>query len=176
MLYAIQVKTGSESRFKKYLNGPADKKEENSPYKIFSPERELTIKRGGKSSLCKKTIFPGYIFMETDGIDNSLFAKIKKTKYFTKFLPDNAGPQPLYGKDLEIISRLINNGEIIPKSKVIFDENNKIRVLEGPLKGMEGMISKVDRRKCRAKVRLSLYENNFAVDFGFDCLEKINAE
>ena len=57
------------------------------------------------------------------------------------------------------------------KSIAYFDENKSIRIVSGPLKGLEGMIVHVDRRKGRAKVRLAMYDNSFEVDFGFDSLE-----
>ena len=62
------------------------------------------------------------------------------------------------------------------KSKVIFDENKRIRVIHGALKGLEGKIVKVDRRKQRAKVALTLYEDSFLIDFGFDLLEPSEAD
>ena len=55
---------------------------------------------------------------------------------------------------------------------MVFDEHNRIRVISGPLKGLEGQIVKVDRRKGRARVKLELYEDSFMIDFGFDSLEK----
>ncbi|MCX7031488.1 MAG: KOW motif-containing protein, partial [Spirochaetes bacterium] len=57
------------------------------------------------------------------------------------------------------------------KSVVTFDENRRIRVVSGPLQGLEGSIVKVDRRKGRAKVRLDIYADAFEIDFGFEILE-----
>ena len=65
-------------------------------------------------------------------------------------------------------------GEVLDKSKVQFDENKRIRVVHGALKGLEGKIVKVDRRKQRAKVSLSLYDSAFLIDFGFDLLESVH--
>ncbi len=62
-------------------------------------------------------------------------------------------------------------GEVVERSKVCFDENQRIRVLSGPLKDLEGRIVKVNRRKGRAKIKLELYNVNFLIDFGFDVLE-----
>ena len=41
------------------------------------------------------------------------------------------------------------------------------------MKGLEGRIIKVDKRKRRAKISLSLYEESFTIDFGFEILEKV---
>ena len=45
------------------------------------------------------------------------------------------------------------NGEI-GFSKV-FKKGENVTVIDGPLKGLEGMIIKIDKRKGRAKVRMS---------------------
>ncbi|HTP60018.1 MAG TPA: KOW motif-containing protein, partial [Spirochaetia bacterium] len=62
-------------------------------------------------------------------------------------------------------------GEIVDKSMVYFDQDRRIRVVSGPLKGLEGRIVRVDRRKGRARVRLELYQDSFEIDFGFDSME-----
>jgi transcriptional antiterminator NusG len=59
----------------------------------------------------------------------------------------------------------------VEKSAAYFDENRRIRVISGPLKNLEGMIVRVDRRKGRARVRLEMYEDSFEVDFGFEALD-----
>ena len=61
-------------------------------------------------------------------------------------------------------------------SKVYFDENSRIVVLLGPLKGLEGKIVKVDKRKRRAKVKLDIYEDSFFIDLAFDVIEKAQSE
>ena len=66
-------------------------------------------------------------------------------------------------------------GEVVEKSKVYFDENKRIRVTEGALKGLEGHIVKVDKRKRRAKVKLALYDDSFLIDFGFELMEPLEA-
>ena len=77
-------------------------------------------------------------------------------------------PEP----DARILANLLRFGEVVKKSVAAFDEGGRIRVIEGPLKGMEGRIAKVDKRKGRAKIKLALYENSYVVDFGFQSIEK----
>jgi transcriptional antiterminator NusG len=62
-------------------------------------------------------------------------------------------------------------GPLAGKSKVVFDENSRIVVIEGPLSGLEGKIIKVDKRKGRAKIKLDLYDDSFSIDLAFEVLE-----
>ena len=87
-------------------------------------------------------------------------------------MKSNQNILPLPESDARILRSLLVYGEVVGKSVVNFDENNRIRVLEGPLRGFEGQIVKVDRRKGRIKVKLDLYDESHTVDFGFTAIEK----
>ena len=65
-------------------------------------------------------------------------------------------------------------GPIAGISRVFFDENSRIVVMDGPMAGLEGRIIKVDKRKKRAKVKLNLYEDSFTVDLGYEVMESLD--
>jgi transcriptional antiterminator NusG len=167
-LYVIQVKTGGEEKFLKHVSshdgGPG--------VEFLWPRRRLRIRRGGSWRNTLAPIFPGYLFLKTAEIDTELYWRLRRTPGFFRFLQDNHQIEPLSPRDLRIVLHFLSFGEIVDKSLVTFDENQRIRVISGPLKEMEGRIVKVDRRKGRAKVRLELYENSFMIDFGFESLKQ----
>jgi transcriptional antiterminator NusG len=98
--------------------------------------------------------------------------KLSRIPGFFRFLNSNENIVPLSRKDRDLLLYLLSFGQIVNKSVVYFDKNNRIRVVSGPLKQLEGQIIKVDRRKGRAKVRLDMFKNSFLIDFGFEALEK----
>ena len=57
-------------------------------------------------------------------------------------------------------------------SLVRFDENERIVVIEGPLKGIEGSIIKVDRRKQRARIQVDFAGGVHTMDLSFDDIER----
>ena len=63
-------------------------------------------------------------------------------------------------------------GPKLGTSRVIFDENDRIAVCEGPLNGMEGNIIKVDRRKQRAKIQLNFHGSTYTLDLSFEDISK----
>jgi transcriptional antiterminator NusG len=170
--YVIQVKTGGEET---YLRSARDAIVDGES-KIFWPRRRLRIRKKGRMSDTLAPIFPGYIFLETETLANDTYWALRRSIGFYKFLRNNRDVRALSGKDKELLLHFLRLGEVVEKSKVYFDENNKIRVIEGALKGLEGEVVKVDRRKKRAKVRLSLYEDSFLVDFGFEVMERIDGD
>jgi len=160
-IYAIQVKTGSEEAFiKRFHNTHVS----FDNYIFHFPQRCLTERKSGKINKVNKPVFDGYVFVQTDGVDLYLF---RQTQGFIRFLPAKTCGIPLQGKDLVIVSHFIKNKGV---SKVRFDENNRIVVLEGVLAGLEGNIVKVDKRKGRAKIKLDLYDDSFTIDLAFEVI------
>lgn len=165
-IYVVSVQPAREESFLAIARNGIDA----TRHRLTWPQRRLTIRHRGSRRESLAPIFPGYIFLETDTFDQNLFSTIKRAPGFYRFLESNDRIRPLAGADLELVARFVRMGEIIGKSVVTFDENNRIRVMSGPLEGLEGRIVKVDKRKGRAKVRLDLYEESFLVDFGFEML------
>jgi transcriptional antiterminator NusG len=166
--FVIQVKTRSEE---KYLS-LAEQALEPVNIKLIWPRRRLRIRRRGRWRELLSPIFPGYLFLEVEEINPELYWMLKKPPGFYRFLKSNHDIRPLPEQDARILARLISLGEVVNRSLAAFDEGGRIRIIEGPLSGLEGLIVKVDRRKGRVKVKLDLYDKSFLVDFGFSALEK----
>lgn len=139
-------------------------------YQFLWPRRKLTIRRRGKRVETITPVFPGYIFVESDSIPRQIVQVAKRLPGFYRFLDSNEQIRPLDTHDQDLVAHFIRFGEIVGKSDVTFDANNRIQVVSGPLSGLEGMIVKVDKRKRRAKIRLDLYNDSFLVDFGFEII------
>ena len=171
--FAVQVRTGAEERFLTLARQSMAREgyEQEVCKNLIWPRRSLTERRLGKVRTSLKPLYPGYIFYTGDEIGPKLHWIIRRTPGFFRFLKDNRNIEPLRGKDLEVLSHFLKFGEVADKSMVHFDENNRIVVDSGPMKGLEGLIVKVDRRKGRAKIRLSLNENSLLVDLGFDVIK-----
>ena len=162
--FAVQVKTGREEIFLKSAKKVLDSKDVT----FLWPRKNLRIRRRGKWQDKVASVYPGYIFLETQKIDNDLYWALRKTQGFYRFLRDNQNIEPLSKNDEEILKHFISCGEIIEKSRVAFDENDRIHIISGPLKGLEGLIVKVNRRKGRVKIRLNLYNNTLYADLGIE--------
>ncbi len=137
------------------------------------PRRRLTLRRRGKTREELAPIFPSYVFLEAENIAPDTYWTLKRTSGFVRFLGSNQNIEPLRGKERRLLLHFLQFGEVVEKSTVTFDENSRIRVVDGPMKGMEGQVVKVDKRKKRAKVSLSFYEDSFLIDFGFEIMEQI---
>ena len=169
--YIIQVATGRERIFIENLKKL--KPRLACEHRFIYLTRELTIRRGGKLLKEEQAVFPSYLIVEAEGeISSSTLGELKQLPDFYHFLKSNSEITPLAGKDLEIIRHFMGLGPKIGPSLVRFDENDRILVIEGPLKGFEGCIIKVDRRKQRAKIRVDFAGSSHTMDLSFEDIEK----
>lgn len=167
--YVVQLLIGKEKLFLKF----AENSFEDRNMEFFWLRKELYIKKGGIKQKVVSSIFPGYIFIEADEIAYINTKIICRFPGFCRFLKSNNNIKPLNLEEKSLISRLKSVGNVAGISRVFFNDNDKIQVVSGPMKGLEGKIIKVDKRKKRAKIELTLYENSFPIDFGFDLIEQM---
>jgi transcriptional antiterminator NusG len=168
--YAIQVRTRGEEKYIKFFKALHP----DLSIPIYFPQRIMDIRRQGAMIRTNAAVFPGYIFIELEDTEDIIeyHWAFRKTEGFFRFLRSNQNICPLINKDLEVVLHFIKKvGPVAGKSKVYFDQNSRIVVVEGPLMGLEGQIIKVDKRKGRAKIKLDLYDDSFAIDLAFEMIE-----
>ncbi|MBO8450542.1 MAG: antiterminator LoaP [Spirochaetes bacterium] len=170
-VYVIQVETGSESKFLRNFR-QTDGTNVPQPPALFFPKRKMIVRKQKQYTEKIYPVFPGYVFLQSPEITPELIRVMRTVPGFGRFLPENKKPENLAGRDMELIRHFMSFGETADLSKVFFDEQDRIRVVAGPLKGLEGAIVKVDRRKKRAKIRLDFSGDSFTVDLGFEVITK----
>ena len=170
--YALQVATGKEKTF-------AENAKKMLPAETFPPHdfifltRELTIRRQGKYLKELQPLFPSYLFLSCEEeISGDFVHAIQSLPDCYHFLTRDKKVRPLANKDLAILQHFLTLGATARASLVTFDENDRIVVFEGPLKGLEGNIIKVDRRKKRAKIRVDFDNSQLTIDLSFDVMDK----
>jgi transcriptional antiterminator NusG len=169
--YIIQVATGREQGFIDNLN--TREPELARMHNFIYLTRELNIRRRGVWHKELQPVFPSYIIMQTTGVvDSKTVQTLKGLPDFYHFLKSNTQVVPLAGTDLQIIEHFLGLGPRIGPSLVRFDQDDRIVVIEGPLKGIEGSIIKVDRRKQRAKIRVDFAGSAHTMDLSFEDIER----
>ena len=130
--YAIQVKTRQEDKFLRLFR--ALHPEVKLP--LHFPKRHLDLRKAGKIIPSTLAVFPGYIFIEAESNEEiySYQWVFRRTIGFFRFLKSNQNITPLSGKDLELVLHFLKNpGSVAGRSRVYFNENAKIVVVDGPL-------------------------------------------
>ena len=148
MYYVIQVKTGKEETMiediKKQLKDLSD-------YDVFSPFRKSLRKFKGVTKEVTERCFPGYVFVNTEK-PKELFEALYWTPGFTKLLGREGLTTnfvPLNKDESRMIDILYsaNDDHITEISNIEVKEEQTIKVLDGPLVGLETRIKKVNLHK-----------------------------
>ncbi|MEG0290987.1 MAG: antiterminator LoaP [Erysipelotrichaceae bacterium] len=141
--YVIQVRGGYEEKIVKQCELLIDKEilEE-----CFIPKYKQLIKKEGKWKETEQILFKGYLFLISDQV-NELFMQLKKIPDLTKMLGRvEKEIYPIQDQEVEFLKTFGKEDHVVDMS-VGYITGDKIVVREGPLKGKEGSIKKIDRHK-----------------------------
>ncbi|WP_455684650.1 transcription termination/antitermination NusG family protein [Thomasclavelia sp.] len=117
----------------------------------FIPRIEKLISKEGKKEFLEVPMFPNYLFIETSLNEQEFSEMIKELKKdlgsTMKTLQDET--QTIFALTIEekkLLESLLNENHLIKHSIGII-VNSKLIVEEGPLKGKEELVRKIDRHK-----------------------------
>ena len=162
-IYVLQVITGKELEARRMLEMRISGEESH----IIFPRREMIQRKKGRRYKKVQPLFPGYLFLDTPELTDALIHNANRCPNILHFLPDNRRIQPVSEDDEKLLRPFLQGDGLTPLVHIRFNENDRVIILEGPLRGQEGLIVKVDRRRRRLKVKLSLYETGHLIDFGY---------
>lgn len=169
MWYVMQVQTGSEEKIRtqciKVISNDILEQ-------CFIPYYEEQRKLHGEWSTQKKVLFPGYLFMISDELDD-LFFNLKRVQGLTKLLATDGEIIPLSNEEIDFLQQFGGKKQIVEISKGIL-EGSQVRILSGPLVGKEGLIKKIDYHKRRAYLELEMFGRKQQIRLGLEVkMEKV---
>ena len=174
MYYVIQVKTGKEHQA---IEDILKNKPDDASFDVFSPYRKSLRKYKGETKEVIERCFPGYIFVETNNV-RELFRQLYFTPGFQKLLGREEGTEnfvPLDKDESRMIDILysVNNNRITEISNIEVKEGEMIRVLDGPLMGLETQIKKVNLHKRTVLVEFMMCGRLVTAPIGINIITNI---
>lgn len=162
--YALFVITGEEDNVKERF-----KFRFQDRIRAVVPKRKLRERKGSIWSDCTRIMFPGYVLLNGElGIEE--YYKLKDIPGIVRLLRGGFDPLKIDCHEIEILSKLASNDDIIDFSDVLI-ENGRVVVVNGPLLSMEGYIISINTRKGRAKVMLNFLGEERIIELGVSILK-----
>ena len=166
MWYVIQVYTGKELEIAQQCRDRvADEGED-----VFVPLAERWTKIRGERTLITSRLFPGYVFIETDKIED-FHKRLNRIYAMTKVLRTGDEMTPIQKEEEEYLRKLGGDEHVVRYSEG-YIEGDKLVVTSGPLKDFEGNVKKVLRHKRLVVVEVLLHGKEVEVTLGLGIAER----
>lgn len=155
--YALHVRTGTEDDVARAVQGLG--------YDTCSPTRTMIERRGGRWAAVDRTMLQGYVLIRLD-LSVKAYAQIRALQGVIRFLGATS-PETVPDEQMRVMLTLGNDGTPLGPSKAHY-EGSALVVDEGPLKGWETKITEVDARRKRAKVSITLLQEQVSVELAME--------
>lgn len=167
MWYVLWVETGKEHKVRGIIESqvPAETYE-----RIVIPQKRIPKKFKGEWKEVQSVLFPGYLFVVAEHITEFAEA-LNAVPEFTQMLKADDEIAAIYPEEEASLKRLVDADEIVEMSQGII-EHDEVKILSGPLMGMEGIVKRINRHKRTAVIELGLFERVLQVEVGLEITEK----
>ena len=146
--------------------------------RIEVPVEKVKRIRGGKQTVHKRKLYPGYVFMEMeptgDGrVPEEAWFIIKETSGVGDFIGTEGVPTPM--RDTDVAKMLLDaeKPEEAPSIKVEFKKGDQIKVREGAFENFEGTVDSIDPDRGIVKVIVTIFGRSTPLDIEYWQIEKL---
>ena len=135
-------------------------------FEPFLPKLEVWSRRGNVRRIRSVPMFPGYLFLRHD-IDKNSYVEILKARGVVRILGDRWDQLAIVpAGEVEAIRRVAGSGPAAQPHPYL-KEGKRVRITNGPLTGVEGILLSVRPDKGLLVVSIELLKRSVAVEV--DC-------
>lgn len=139
---------------------------------IVPTEKTIEIRRGKKVNAEKK-IYPGYVLVKCN-LTDEIFHLIRTIPRVSGFLgSDKSKPIPISEKEANFIKNQMSTSVERPKSSIMYEIGETVRVADGPFATFNGVVEEVDDARSRLKITVSIFGRATPVELEYAQVEKI---
>ena len=158
MWYVVQTVAGREFAVCRLIESLV---EDDVLQECFVPRYEVQKQFRGQWRTCTATLFPGYLIVVTDRVDE-LESQLRRVPAFV----------PLERDEVAWIDAFTEKGHRTVGVSEGVIEGDRIIVLKGPLVGREGWIRKINRRKRTAYLEIEMFGRTIQTKIGLGIVRK----
>ena len=166
-IYVIQVIGGRERTGAELLRRHADDVVEE----CFLPTFELMRRKDGEWRKVRELLFPGYLFVKTNDPER-LAVRLRAVPVFMRLLGNDDSFTPLFPDEVTWLEAFTTaKTHVVEMSRGVI-EGGAVVVTDGPLKGREAQITKINRHKRLAYLDMHMFGRTKSVRIGLEIVRK----
>ena len=170
--YVVHTYSGYENKVKAAIEEKVKAlgKEDLFGEVLVPSEKVVDMVKGVKRTASRK-FFPGYILVNMNLTDDTWHI-IKNIPKVTGFVGGTNSPPAISEEEVQKIVRQMEEGAVRPKPKVLFEQGENIRVIDGPFTNFAGIVEEVKPEKGKLRVLVSIFGRATPVELDFVQVEK----
>ena len=141
---------------------------------VFLPKISVWSRRGGVRHAIRVPMFSGYVFLN-ESVDKNTYLEVIKARGVVRIL-ERGWTQltPVADEEVNAIQQLVESGvPVFPHA--YFREGDRVRVVEGPLAGLQGVFLRDKPSRGRLVVSVNLLQTSVAVEVDCAFVEPMEA-
>jgi transcriptional antiterminator NusG len=137
--------------------------------RVFLPTIKTWSRRGGKRHVVPVPMFPGYLFLH-QVMDKHGYVKILQTRGVVRILGERWDRlAPIDDDEIAAVQQLVaTDVHVVPHPYL--REGHRVRLTDGPLSGVEGVLLQVKAGKGLLVVSVELLQRSVAVEVDCTCV------
>jgi len=138
---------------------------------VLIPEETVVEMVKGEKRTSKRKYFPGYILVRME-LNDETWHVVRGTPKITGFVGGDKTPPPISEEEVARMTEQIKEGAAKPKPKILFDEGENVRVIDGPFANFSGYIDEVMTEKEELRVMVHVFGRATPVVLDYTNVEK----
>jgi transcriptional antiterminator NusG len=177
--YVLRVAANKEEQVKETLTQKVQRETMTDIVgRIEVPVEMVKRIRGGKQTVHKRKLYPGYVFMEMEPTDDKRVPEkawfmIKETSDVGDFIGADGVPTPMRDTDVAKMLLEAEKPEEAPSIKVEFNKGDMIKIREGAFENFEGVVDSIDSERGLVKVLVTIFGRSTPLDIEYWQIEKL---
>ena len=138
---------------------------------VLVPSEEIVELKKGKKRVSERKIFPGYILVKME-LNDETWHVVRETPKITGFVGGRTHPTPLSDEEVQEIVDQTSSDTGKPKPKVVYEQGDTVRVIDGPFANFSATVEEVKPDKQKVRVLVSIFGRATPVELDFAQVEK----
>jgi transcriptional antiterminator NusG len=169
--YVVQAYSGYENKVKASLEERIRQYNMQDDFgEILIPREQVTETRGTAKRVTSRTFYPGYMFVQMNLTDES-WHLVKDTPKVSGFVGGRY-PTAVPASQINLVAQQVAEGAAKPKPRVVFEQGDHVRVVEGAFANFTGTIEEVKPEKQKVRVLVSIFGRATPVELDYAQVEK----
>jgi transcriptional antiterminator NusG len=139
---------------------------------VLVPTEKVVEVRNKQKRETEQKFFPGYVLVEMELTDDT-WHLVRSTPKVTGFVGSGTKPVALSQDQVDDIQRQMASGAEKPKPKSVFQQGDKIRVIEGPFQNFQGVVEDTNPERGRMKVIVPVFGRPTPVELEYYQVERL---